>query len=927
MVDSSPNNDAKHQRTRERMELCLFLIGQGLSVYEALADPRIAVSYSAYRQWRMRYPRWAAAVDTGRATAEQTKGPPADLSSAQFALKYFGRVRAPFQQQWVNEVESMRKGNILLALWPPEFGKLLRPSEPVPTPTGWTTMGELAVGDEVFAVDGTPTKVTYVSPRQMTDGYRITFTDHTSIDCGGEHLWEVVSRNHRTPTGRYATIVVDTRQVHYTTNANNRPIFSIPMMEAMDLPDTEYTIPPYVLGAWLGDGSTGAANITSGDQDRARMVALLEANGIKVGHQRQDPRTGAWTLRINIDGARWHDGFQPRSMRLGTWVDKHIPMAYLRGSRAQRLELLRGLMDTDGSCSKVGMCEFGNSNERLIDQVGELLLSLGHRFHKYKTRAMLNGIDYGPTYRLSFLPDELVFHLERKAERQAPTRGTGGRMKKRAIMSVEEIGLIEGVCITVDHPRHLYVAGTAMIVTHNTTTFEDFATEKICRDATWRNTVVSENDRIAKAIVGRVRNRLEPDGPFPGLIKDWGPFRPDAGRSYATSAFRQPWNNTTFAVAKNRVTDERDHNMLAISWKSSTVSIRTDHLHIDDIQSTKTLDQTEKQIGWFRQDGLSRPGETGITTINMTRVGDGDFPSVLEDDNDLGGILKVIKLRAIVRNQLTGELESAWPQKFTLEGLDRIRRKVKDEAFDRNYMMDPGASQKERTFTDQGKARALNPLRRLNSFEGFEKNAVVVLALDPGLKPGKCTLMGWVLGAEMMQLVYLKEDDTFMRNEQIIEMIDTAANQLSKHFRVAHLVVEAMNFQRGLARDERLADVKNKHGFTMGEHMTNVNKYDDNIGLASMAGDWEAGKIELPYGPDELTRLEIDETCKQFKAWKPLKRGSKLRQDRVMTTWFAWIYWCAKRGTLTPKPQNWHRQGVSSVAGKPQLIIPIGVRL
>ena len=115
----------KTQITEERMALCLFLVSQGLGVLEALADPRIGVSYSAYRQWRSRTPRWAAEIDVARKVADETKGSPTDLTSAQFALKYFGRVRAPFQQLWINEAETMRPGNILLALWPPEHGKTL----------------------------------------------------------------------------------------------------------------------------------------------------------------------------------------------------------------------------------------------------------------------------------------------------------------------------------------------------------------------------------------------------------------------------------------------------------------------------------------------------------------------------------------------------------------------------------------------------------------------------------------------------------------------------------------------------------------------------------------------------------------------------------------------------------------------------------
>ena len=188
--------------------------------------------------------------------------------------------------------------------------------------------------------------------------------------------------------------------------------------------------------------------------------------------------------------------------------------------------------------------------------------------------------------------------------------------------------------------------------------------------------------------------------------------------------------------------------------------------------------------------------------------------------------------------------------------------------------------------------------------------------------------MGWVMTADKMSLVYMAESDQLLRNEDIIEAIDVACWALRPHFNVAHLVIEAMNFQRGLARDERLGKIKTVHGFTMGEHLTNINKYSENIGLASMAGDWEAGKIDLPYDTsDQFTRDEIDEMCRQLRAWKPLARGSKLRQDRVMTMWFAWIWWQDKRGRMDRVPQNWKRQGVPYVASSPSLIIPIGAHV
>jgi hypothetical protein len=367
--------------------------------------------------------------------------------------------------------------------------------------------------------------------------------------------------------------------------------------------------------------------------------------------------------------------------------------------------------------------------------------------------------------------------------------------------------------------------------------------------------------------------------------------------------------------------------MLAIGWNSSTVSIRTDHLHVDDIQSLKTLGRTQDQIAWFRQDALSRPGENGITSIAGTRVDHGDFYEELLEDDELDGILEVIKFPAIRRNYTTGEEEPLWPGMFSLEGLDRIRRKVKDEAFDRNYMMSPGASQTKRTFSDEGKARALSREFKINDFPQLMPRRTAYLSLDPGLDPGKCNLDLWVPDAETLRLAGTWESDRLLRNEEIMAMIEAALKLSQGSYKVSVLTIEAANFQRGLARDDRLRGLKDRYGFRIREHTTNINKYNENIGIASMAGDWEAGKIILPYADDRKTRSEIDELCRQLKSWKPLVRGSKLRQDRVMTMWFAWIVWQEQRRSFSPETKDWKRQGLPYGPGSMKPIIPIGAQL
>ena len=106
------------------------------------------------------------------------------------------------------------------------------------------------------------------------------------------------------------------------------------------------------------------------------------------------------------------------------------------------------------------------------------------------------------------------------------------------------------------------------------------------------------------------------------------------------------------------------------------MSTRTDHAHVDDIQSTTTIGQTDKFVNWFRQDLLSRPGETGITTVCGTRVAEGDFYEALMNDTDLdSSIMKVIRFPAIITDHDTGEQTSLWPEKMAVRKLERQKKK------------------------------------------------------------------------------------------------------------------------------------------------------------------------------------------------------------------------------------------------------------
>ena len=420
-----------------------------------------------------------------------------------------------------------------------------------------------------------------------------------------------------------------------------------------------------------------------------------------------------------------------------------------------------------------------------------------------------------------------------------------------------------------------------------TTLAEDYFCFKLARNPEFRITVGSEGQDMARKILGRIRSRMEPQGPYPRFVAKFGPFVPQnqSGRKTA-----QSWGADQFNVFKKNRHDERDYSMVSLGWRSKIAGTRTDHLHIDDIQSRVSLNLTEQMFEIFRQDWLTRPGENGRTSINGTRVGEDDFYERIMTHID-EDILSVIRFPAIVTND-DGEPEPLWPEMFTMDSLDRIRRKVGDEAWSRNYMQEPSSSLTA-TFSDETIGKCLNPLR--STLHDPPKDCTVFIGLDPALGGNNC-VMAATPHEDKLKILFLREDIGLTRNEQILGIVEDAVLRCQKNgASVSDVIIEAMVFQKGLSRDQRLIEMTDQYGFRVREHLTGMNKYDETIGIPSMALSFMRGEIDIPYAEDSPTRHQADELIRQLKSWRPLVRGTKLRQDRVMALWFIWILWRQRR--------------------------------
>jgi predicted phage terminase large subunit-like protein len=334
----------------------------------------------------------------------------------------------------------------------------------IPTTSGWKTIEQLGPRDMVFGPDGKPVKVLGKSEvfkdREL---YRVTTDDGFSLVVDGEHLWTVRLSRTCKVYHTYTTEDLWKREqgAVLRTKRNGEVEFLESRMKSPRpprLPDVlpvEYRtkrlpIDPYVLGVWLGDGTSRSGVITCAADDAVHMRKEFEERGYRTTDH-------ACSVTFGVKG------LQDKLRKLGVLQNKHIPLAYLQADVSQRRWLLKGLMDTDGTVGKRGQCVFCQSNYDFIVQVRELLCSLGIKNSLIELDAKIGEKNYGKTWRICFYAKDIA-HLERKEERTIKTALKNGRY-----IRVEKLGTTgDTQCIRVDREDGLFLAGEGYICTHNT---------------------------------------------------------------------------------------------------------------------------------------------------------------------------------------------------------------------------------------------------------------------------------------------------------------------------------------------------------------------------------------------------------------------------------------------------------------------------
>jgi hypothetical protein len=358
------------------------------------------------------------------------------------------------------------------------LGKAELVSNKLLTPSGWKRMGDIAVGDLVIGSDGKPTKVTGVFPQGMKTVYRLTFTDDTTIDCCGDHLWSVnTAMRKKRGSPEKVLSVKELLAIGLKEKSGNLRHY-IPMVKSVEFADSgRLPLDPYVLGVLLGDGALSGHSVTwtKPDPGIAEIVRELLPSAAQLNTLLEDSGLYSITGLEGINGK----GSNPvlnilRELNLmGCKSEsKFIPDRYKFALIDDRLSILQGLLDTDGSCSADGIViDYGSTSEQLCLDVQFLVESFGgtarmterEPWHTYQGEVR-QGQRF---YRLNVsLPHDITpFRTSAKASIYKP------RTKYQPTRGIKSIKLLpdqeECQCISVDAPDHLYVTEHC-IITHNT---------------------------------------------------------------------------------------------------------------------------------------------------------------------------------------------------------------------------------------------------------------------------------------------------------------------------------------------------------------------------------------------------------------------------------------------------------------------------
>lgn len=317
------------------------------------------------------------------------------------------------------------------------------------TPKGLQKWEEIQIGDYLFDTKGGITKVIDIPFNNKTDIYKLTLKDGRTIEASSNHLWKVIDYNGLI---KVKSTLELKENLTRDKGKYKESIYYIPKNEGVEFKKQEIPLNPYFLGLLLGDGTFSC--ITKTQVKFTSCISDMEVYMNILGYKYK-----TWDNRHhNI----YYDNIKEIIKSLGLIETrsktKFVPDIYKYNSKEIRLELLRGLLDTDGYCDKNGNCNYSSISKQLAEDVLFLARSLG-----INGNILEQSNKYGPIYLVRFYTDIRLFNLPRKYQKQKITKT---RAFKIGITNIEYIGQKQAKCVTVDSEDHCYLIGD-FVTTHN----------------------------------------------------------------------------------------------------------------------------------------------------------------------------------------------------------------------------------------------------------------------------------------------------------------------------------------------------------------------------------------------------------------------------------------------------------------------------
>lgn len=340
-------------------------------------------------------------------------------------------------------------------------------SEPVLTPTGYVPMGSLKVGDLVMNPNGSPVRIGDIVEQGTTEIYEVEFQDGRKVRCGANHLWATCRNGKKFYIMR--TVDYMKRKLKQGSPGKEHYPYKIPELNPLNFDERPVTVDPYVLGILLGDGYICGDQVRFSTADEFIVEELQRRLPDYIIEHKEQYN---YVIKSKVQGINeLNRQLKDLKVKVKSY-NKFIPENYKFTSIENRFELIRGLMDTDGSVTN-GACSFVSTSEQLIDDIVFVLRSLGIRCKKSKEIPGRNNVDFNngnysdtrPHWELTITTEEDIFKLPRKLEKIRKNRTYN--YKGIGIKAIRKTGEFEKQrCLCIDNENHLYITKD-FIPTHN----------------------------------------------------------------------------------------------------------------------------------------------------------------------------------------------------------------------------------------------------------------------------------------------------------------------------------------------------------------------------------------------------------------------------------------------------------------------------